>query len=155
MWSFFKVTNCELWLQIGLPTWWDDEILIFFAILKPYSDEFYPFFWYQISGKSLEICPKNLLKLYGCFGIYFLDFRENWRCSSKMVLIFGISIPQSPRKRIFFSSWFTKILKLSILCLWQQIGSIEAHWKILLEFGLHSIYSKKFIELWRNYFNRF
>jgi hypothetical protein len=57
-------------------------------------DEFYPFLSTD-SQKILEIYQKKIAK-YGCFEIYSINFRENWRWSSKMVMIFGISILQSP-----------------------------------------------------------
>jgi hypothetical protein len=74
-----------------------------------------------------------------------------------MVLIFEISILQSPRNVYKFQSLcnLQKILKLSIVFYDTRLDPLKLTGKYLLEFGLHSIHLKKFIELWWNSCNWF
>ncbi len=67
-------------------------------------------FWYQISGKILKFKQKN--NKFGCFDVYSVNFPENSRSSYKMVMIFGISILQSPWNVYSGLRNLQKILKL-------------------------------------------
>ncbi len=127
MWSFFKVTNCELWSQISLPTWRDDKILIFFAHFKTLFWRVLSIFWFFFPGKVLKFVQKICLNCMGVWN-FFPWFPGKLEVHQQNGFDLWNQHPSISQKRIFWSSWFTKNLKIDT-CSFMTADWI--HWSLL------------------------